>query len=359
MTTGYIEIEGRRVGQGEPPYLIAEISGNHRGSLDTALKLIEAAKDAGADAVKLQTYTPDTITIDHDAPEFRIRGGLWDGYTLYDLYREAHTPFEWHPKLFAHARELGIHVFSSPFDETAIALLEDLAAPVYKIASFEAIDLALIRCAAATGKPLIISVGMANSKEIGQAVEAARGAGCRQLALLHCVSAYPAEPGEYNLRSIPDMADRFGVVAGLSDHTLGTAVPVAAIALGASLVEKHFTDARVAGGPDAAFSLEPAEFRKLCEDCRCAYSALGQVSYRRKRSEEGSAVFRRSLYIVADVAAGEAFTANNVRSIRPGYGLAPGRLNEVIGRRARRDVKRGTPVSEDLLGIDCNSTSST
>jgi N-acetylneuraminate synthase len=350
MFDPYIEIEERRIGPGEPPYIIAEISANHKGSLQTALALIEAAKDAGADAVKLQTYTPDTITIDHDSSEFRIRGGLWDGYTLYDLYREAHTPYEWHADLFARARALGLHIFSSPFDESAIVLLEGLSAPAYKIASFEAIDLPLISRAAVTGKPLIISVGMADEREIRRAVGAAREAGCQQLALLHCVSAYPAAPEEYNLRTIPDMARRFGVVSGLSDHTFGTAVPVAAVALGAAIVEKHFTDNRGAGGPDAAFSLEPGEFRRLCEDCRCAYAALGQPSYERKKSEETSAMFRRSLYVVADIAAGEPFTPRNVRSIRPGYGLAPDRFDEVIGRHARRDVKRGTPLSEDLVG---------
>jgi N-acetylneuraminate synthase len=350
MINAHIEIEGRLIGPGKPPYLVAEISANHKGRLNAALELIDAAKYAGADAVKFQTYTPDTITIDEEGPGFCIRGGLWDRRTLYDLYDEAHTPYEWHADLFAHARELGLHAFSSPFDESAVELLEQLGTPAYKIASFEAVDLPLIRRAAATGKPLIISIGMADQAEIEAAVGAARGAGCEQLALLHCVSAYPAPAEDYNLGTIPDMAQRFGVVSGLSDHTLGTAVSVAAVALGAALVEKHFTDDRNSGGPDAAFSLEPIEFRKLCEDCRCAYAALGEPHYQRRRSEELSAKFRRSLYVVEDVAAGELFTPRNVRSIRPGYGLAPSRFNDVIGRPALRDVKRGTPVSEDLLG---------
>jgi pseudaminic acid synthase len=349
MIASHIEIEGRRIGPGEPPYIVAEISANHRGSLNQALDLIGAAKEADADAVKLQTYTADTITIDHDGADFRITGGLWDGYTLYELYREAHTPFEWHPTLFAHARKLGLHVFSSPFDETAIELLESLAAPAYKIASFEIVDLPLIRRAAATGKPLIISTGMANEHEIGRAVETARQAGCRQLALLHCVSAYPAPATEYNLRTIPDMVSKFGVVGGLSDHTLGPAVPVAAVAMGAALIEKHFTANRSSGGPDAAFSLEPAEFRRLCDDCRCAYAALGQPNYARMASEEANAVFRRSLYVVEDIAAGCTFTTRNVRSIRPGYGLPPDRLNDLLGKVASRDLKRGTPITEDLL----------
>jgi pseudaminic acid synthase len=349
MTASPIEIDRRRIGPGEPPYIVAEISANHRGSLEQALELIGAAKEAGADAVKLQTYTADTITIDHDGPDFRISGGLWDGYTLYQLYHEAHTPFEWHPALFGHARKLGLHVFSSPFDETAIELLESLSAPAYKIASFEIVDLPLIRRAAATGKPLIISTGMANQNEIGRAVETARQAGCGQLVLLHCVSAYPAPPADYNLRTISDMASKFDVVGGLSDHTLGTAVPVAAVALGAALIEKHFTADRSRGGPDAAFSLEPHEFRRLCDDCSSAYAALGQPNYARTASEQANAAFRRSLYVVEDISAGSKFTTRNVRSIRPGYGLPPDRLKDLLGKVASRDLKRGTPVTEDLL----------
>ncbi len=346
----FIEIQGRRIGLGEPPYLIAEISANHRGSLESALNLITAARAAGADAVKLQTYTADTITIDHDGPGFRINGGLWAGRTLYELYREAHTPFEWHPALFNHARKLNLHVFASPFDETAIELLESLESPAYKIASFEAIDLPLIRRAAATGKPLIISSGMASEREIAAAVEAAREAGCNQLALLHCVSAYPAAAEDYNIRTVPDLAQRFGVVTGLSDHTLGSVVAVAAVALGAAMIEKHFTIDRSAGGPDAAFSLEPEEFRRLCEDCRCAFASLGRAHYERTQGEEANVIFRRSLYVVEDIAAGDAFSTGNVRSIRPGYGVTPDRLTELLGRRAPRELKRGTPVTEDLFG---------
>jgi pseudaminic acid synthase len=349
LTQQFIEIAKRRIGPGNPPYVIAEMSANHRGSIESALDLMTAAKQAGADAVKLQTYTADTITIDHDSPEFRIKGGLWDGYKLYDLYREAHTPYEWHPQLFAHGRKLGLQVFSTPFDETAVDLLESLDAPAFKIASFEAIDLPLIRRVARAGKPMIISTGMASLDEIGRAVKSAREAGCSQLALLHCISAYPAPAADYNLATIADLAKRFDVVAGLSDHTLGIAVPIAAAAVGASLIEKHFTDARANGGPDSAFSLEPDELRDMCESVRTAFVALGRPNYERTTTEKAMTLFRRSLYVVEDVAKGELFTVRNVRSIRPGYGLAPDRIGDLIGRPAPRDVKRGTPVSEELV----------
>jgi N-acetylneuraminate synthase len=344
-----IVIAGCRIGPGHPPYVIAEMSGNHNGDINRAFALLEAAKKAGADAVKLQTYTADTITIDHSGPGFRIEGGLWDGRTLYDLYREAHTPWDWHPRLFARARELGITVFSSPFDPTAINFLETLGAPAYKIASFEIVDLPLIERAAKTGKPLIISTGIAGIGEIGEAVEAARGAGCRELALLHCTSGYPTPPEDSNLRTIPNLADAFGVVAGLSDHTPGTAVPVAAVALGASLIEKHFTLRRADGGPDAAFSLEPEELTALVANCRTAWTALGKVNYELEASEKGSKIFRRSLYAVKDIPAGAPLTPDNVRSIRPGYGLPPKHLPEIIGRRAGRAIARGTPLSWSLL----------
>ena len=350
MTSQTIEIAGRRIGPGEPPYIIAEISANHNGDIDRALELMQAAKDAGADAIKMQTYTADSITIDHDGPEFLIKGGLWDGYTLYKLYEEAHTPPDWHPIMFEHARKLDIPLFSTPFDESAIDFLESLDAPAYKIASFEAIDLPLIRKAAATGKPLIISTGMANETEIGQAVEAARNAGAEQLVLLHCVSGYPAPAAEYNLRTMPDLAARFDVVAGLSDHSLGTAVAVSAVALGATVIEKHFTMRRDDGGPDAAFSLEPDELATLCEHCKVAHSALGAAHYNRTGSENANAIFRRSLYIVVDIAEGEEFTRDNVRSIRPGYGVPPDHINDLLGRRAPRALSRGTPVTPDLLG---------
>ncbi len=344
-----ITIAGRRIGPGHPPYVIAEMSGNHNGDINRAIALLEAAKNAGADAAKLQTYTADTITIDHDGPGFRIEDGLWKGRTLYELYQEAHTPWEWHPQLFARARELGITVFSSPFDPTAVEFLERLDAPAYKIASFEVVDLPLIERAAKTGKPLIISTGMADLGEVGDAVAAARAAGCREIALLHCTSAYPTPPEDSNLRTIPHLAEAFGVVAGLSDHTPGTAVPVAAVALGASLIEKHFTLRRADGGPDAAFSLEADELTALVADCRTGWTALGRVNYEVEASEQRSRTVRRSLYVVKDVPAGGQFTADNVRSIRPGHGLAPKHLPDVLGRRATRAIPRGTPLSWSLL----------
>jgi len=339
-----IEIAGQKIGPGYEPYIVCELSGNHNGSLERALQLLEAAAATGADAVKIQSYTPDTITIDHDGPGFRIEGGLWDGRTLYDLYGEAQTPFEWHEHLFGRARELGVTLFSTPFDESAVDLLEKLGAPAYKIASFEAIDLPLIAYVARTGKPMIISTGMANLEEIGEAVRAARQNGCEQIVLLHCVSSYPAPDEQSNVRTVPDLAERFDVVSGLSDHTFGSAVAVASIALGGCVVEKHFTLARADGGPDAAFSLEPEEFSTLVEDCKRAWRALGQATYDLQGCERGNLTFRRSLYVVRDIVSGEALTPENVRSIRPGHGLAPKHLAEVLGRRAARDLKRGEPL---------------
>jgi N-acetylneuraminate synthase len=344
-----ISIAGRRIGPGHPPYVIAEMSGNHNGDIKRAFALLEAAKKAGADAVKLQTYTADTITIKHDGPGFRIEGGLWDGRTLYELYQEAHTPWDWHPQLFAKARELGIAVFSSPFDPTAIEFLEQLDAPAYKIASFEIVDLPLIQRAAKTGKPLIVSTGIAGLGEIAEAVEAVRAAGGREIALLHCTSGYPTPPEDSNLRTLPHLADAFGVVAGLSDHTPGTAVPVAAVALGANLIEKHFTLRRADGGPDAAFSLEPEELAELVANCRTAWTALGKVNYELEASEKGSKIFRRSLYAVQDIPAGGRLTSDNVRSIRPGHGLPPKHLPDVLGRRASRAIARGTPLAWSLI----------
>lgn len=343
-----ITIAGQRIAVDTPPYVIAEMSANHNGNIETAFKIIEAAKQAGADAVKLQTYRPDTITLNCDTEDFRIHGGLWDGRTLYDLYQEAHMPWEWHAPLFAHARKHGITIFSSPFDNTAVDLLEDLNAPAYKIASFEAVDHALIKYVASTGKPMIISSGMADAEEIQEAIDAAREGGCKDLAILHCVSGYPAPAEDYNLRTIPDMIQRFGVVTGLSDHTIDNTTAIASVALGASIIEKHFTLNRNGGGPDDSFSLEPADLVLLCQGVRTAWAAGGSVNYGRKSSEEPNVQFRRSLYFVKDLKAGELVGVDAVRSVRPGFGVAPKFLDLVIGRRLTRDVCANTPV----LAID-------
>jgi N-acetylneuraminate synthase len=319
------------------------------------MALIDAAAEAGADAVKLQTYTADTITIDHDGPGFRIEGGLWAGRTLHELYGEAFTPFAWHAPLFEHARSRGLIAFSSPFDETAVELLEGLEAPAFKIASFEAVDLPLIGRAARSGKPLIISTGMTTPAEIGEAMAAAREGGCSDVALLHCVSAYPASFADANLRMVAKLQADFGCVTGLSDHTPGTAAAVAAVALGACMVEKHFTLARADGGPDAAFSLEPAELKALVDDCRHAWEALGEARYVRGETETANRQFRRSLYVVRDVARGAQITSADVRSIRPGFGLEPKLLPQVLGRRAARDLKRGEPLQLDMLAADLTS----
>jgi len=344
-----ISIAGRSIGMDSEPYVIAELSANHNGSLETAMQIIACAKRAGADAVKLQTYKAETITLNCDAEEFMIRGGLWDGQSLYELYQQAHMPWEWHKPLFEYARKQDITIFSSPFDFTAVDLLEDLNAPAYKIASFEAIDLPLIRYVAATGKPVIISTGMADVDEIGEAVEAARESGCRELAILHCVSGYPAPAEDYNLRTLVDMRERFGLVTGLSDHTLDNTTAIASVVLGASIIEKHFTLDRSGGGPDDSFSLEPAELEALCRDSKTAWRALGRVDYGRKSSEQGNARFRRSLYVTRDMKAGELFSADNVRSVRPGFGLPPKMLDQIIGRRASRDIAFGTALSMDLV----------
>lgn len=345
-----ITIGMRRIGEGCPPYVIAELSGNHNGDIDRAFALIDACADAGADAVKLQTYTADTITIDHDGPGFVIRGGLWDGRRLHELYREAHTPWDWHPALFRRAAERGLQCFSSPFDATAVDFLESLGAPAYKIASFEIVDLPLIRKVAATGKPLIISTGMAGDGEIAEALAAAREAGAAGVGLLHCVSGYPTPVQDINLARMGWLARRHGCVVGLSDHTLGPWVPVAAAGLSAAIIEKHVTLRRADGGPDAAFSLEPEELRQLVEGVRVAHQAIGRADYGHAASEAGNIAFRRSLYVVKDVRVGEEFTAENLRSIRPGHGLAPKYLPELLGRRATQDIARGTPMRLDLAG---------
>jgi pseudaminic acid synthase len=344
-----INIAGRRIGPGQPPYVIAEMSANHNGDLNQALRIIDAAVEAGVDAVKIQTYRPDTITLKSDAPDFQITDGLWAGHTLYDLYEWAHTPWEWHEALFAHAAKRGIALFSSPFDQTAVDLLENIGTPAYKIASFEAVDLPLIRYVASKGKPMIISTGMADLEEITEAVEAAREGGCEELALLHCVSGYPAPASDYNLGTLTDMAVRFGVPVGLSDHTLDNTTAIASVALGACIIEKHMTLDRKGGGPDDSFSLEPSEFAALCRGVRTAWEAVGCIDYGRKSSELGNVKFRRSLYFLENLKKGDKISAEHVRSVRPGYGLAPKMMDRIIGKTLKHDVFRNTPVREEDL----------
>ncbi len=346
-----ITIAGRRIAIDQPPYIIAEMSANHNGSIENAFKIIEAAKQSGADAVKLQTYRPDTITLNCDSEDFRIHGGLWDGRTLYELYEQAHMPWEWHAPLFEHARKQGITIFSSPFDNTAVDLLEDLNAPAYKIASFEAVDLPLIKYVASTGKPMIISTGMADAEEIQEAIEAAREGGCKELAILHCVSGYPAPAEDYNLRTIPDLIQRFGLVTGLSDHTLDNTTAITSVAMGASIIEKHFTLNRSGGGPDDSFSLEPDDLRALCHGVRTAWIALGKVDYGRKASEKANVKFRRSLYFVKNLKANEEINPDSIKSVRPGFGLAPKYLTEIVGRRVVRDIAANTPVTLEAVDM--------
>ena len=351
---GTITICGRQIGAGHEPFVICELSANHNGSLERALKMVGAAAATGADAIKLQTYTPDTITIPCDRPEFRIHGGLWDGYTLHQLYQQAYTPYEWHEKLFAAARNLGVTIFSTPFDESAVDLLAKLDAPAYKIASFEVPDLPLIAYAAKRGKPLIISTGMANLGEIGDAVATARENGASGVALLHCISSYPAPIEDANVATVPHLGAAFQCASGLSDHTPGSAAAVASIALGGVIIEKHFTLSRADGGPDAAFSLEPDEFKRLVADCTSAWRSLGRVTYDRLGSERANAQFRRSLYAVRPIAKGEPFTCENIRSIRPGAGLAPKNLLIVLGKVAARDIPFGEPLAwEDVAQDPC------
>lgn len=340
----HIKIEGRKIGHDFPPYIIAELSANHNGQLERALQTIEMAKNMGAAAIKLQTYTADTLTIDCDKEDFQIVDGLWKGYNLYNLYKWAHTPYEWHKTMFNYARKLEITCFSTPFDESAVDLLEDLNAPAYKIASFEAVDLPLIQYVAQTGKPMIISTGMANLDEISEAVETARDSGCKELVLLHCISSYPAPVEQSNIRTINDLANRFGVVSGLSDHTLGTTVATASVALGASLIEKHVTLSRDDKGPDSDFSLEPHELKQLCRDTKDAWSALGVAGFERQPAEEQNMKFRRSLYIVKNIKKGEILTSEHVRRIRPGFGIAPKFYDEILGKQVNRDLERGTAL---------------
>jgi pseudaminic acid synthase len=350
MTITPIKIGKRLIGPGHATYIIAEMSANHGQDFEQAVQIVRAAKEAGADAIKLQTYTPDTLTIDCENEFFRIgRGTIWEGKNLYALYAEAFTPWEWQPKLAKLANDLGLDCFSTPFDPTAVDFLEAMNVPAHKIASFELVDIALIQRIARTGKPIIMSTGMAAWEEITEAVKTIREAGGTQLALLKCTSGYPAAPEEMNLRTIPDLAARFEVPAGLSDHTLGIAVPVAAVALGACIVEKHFTLSRGVPGPDSAFSLEPNEFKQMVEAIRTAEKALGRVSYELTKGEAASRAFRRSLFVVKDVKTGELFTEENVRSIRPGHGLAPRHLEMVVGRKAKKALRRGEPLKwEDI-----------
>lgn len=338
----HISIDGRKIGTDYAPYIIAEMSANHNGSIENAFKIIEQAKRCGADAVKLQTYTADTITLNSRAPEFMIRGTLWDGQSLHELYQKAHMPWDWHKPLFDFAREQGITIFSSPFDFSAVDLLESLNAPAYKIASFEMVDLPLIRYVAQTGKPMIISTGMADADEIAEAVETAKSAGCRELVVLHCVSGYPAPAADYNLRTLPDMAARFGTLVGLSDHTLDNTTAVASVVLGACVIEKHFTLDRNGGGADDSFSLEPDGLQALCRDSKTAWQALGRVHYGLKSSEQGNVQFRRSLYFVKDLQKGDTIDKTCIRSVRPGFGIAPKHFDELIGKRLTRNVQANT-----------------
>lgn len=346
----HITIGSLKVGPGNPVWIIAELSANHNQDFDQAVKLIKAAKEAGADAIKLQTYTPDTMTINCNKEYFQIKKGtIWEGKNMYELYREAYTPWEWQPRLKKIAGDLGMHLFSTPFDKTAVDFLEKMDIPAYKIASFELVDIPLIQYVAKSGKPIIMSTGMATFEEIDEALTAAREAGCKEIALLKCTSAYPAKPEEMNLRTIPHMSEKFSTPVGLSDHTLGIAVPVAAVALGACIVEKHFTISRTVPGPDNAFSLEPQEFKAMVEAIRITEKSLGNVSYKVTDQETASRVFRRSLFVVKDMKAGDVFTEENVRSIRPGYGLPPKTLTDVIGRCSTQDITSGTPLSSSLI----------
>lgn len=349
MIDKFITIDGTRIGPNYKPYIIAELSANHNGSIEKALKSIEVAAKCGVNAIKIQSYSPDTMTIDCDTDDFQIKGGLWDGYKLYDLYAWAQTPFSWHQQIFAKAKEVGVTLFSTPFDETAIDLLEDLNTPAYKVASFEVTDLPLIKRIAQTGKPIIISTGMADFDEIVDAVNTAKDNGCKELVILHCISAYPSPVEQSNLATIADISKKFDVISGLSDHTLGTVASVTSVALGACLIEKHFTLDRNDKGPDADFSLEPEELKRLVEETTAAHLAIGKVGYERKHVEEASMTFRRSIYFVKDIKKGQVITCNHIRRIRPGYGLKPKYFQQLIGKKAKEDIPRGTATSWELI----------
>jgi pseudaminic acid synthase len=344
-----VTIDGKKIGAGNKPYIICELSGNHNGSLDRALSLVDAAARTGCDAIKIQSYTPETMTINSDKPDFQISSGTWEGYNLYELYEEAHTPFEWHEALFERAASNNITMFSTPFDTSAADLLDDIGVPAFKIASFEIGDLELISHVASKQKPMIISTGMASLSEIEVAVNTARAAGCNELILLHCVSSYPAPNDQSNIKTIKHLSKTFDLVTGLSDHTHGTATSVAAVALGASVIEKHFTLRRSDGGPDAAFSLEPDEFKRLCADCSDAWTSIGKVSYERQPAENSNLVFRRSIYAIKDIVAGELFTRENIKVIRPGFGLPPSEMRNILGTTAKRNISIGTALSRSDL----------
>lgn len=347
--TNHITINGRRIGSGCPTYIIAEMSNNHLQNFETAVKIVEAAKEAGADAVKLQTYTPETITIECDTDFFRLKGTLWDGYTLYDLYKEVHMPWEWHAGLKDVAKRLGLDLFSSPFDKTAVDFLESMDVPAYKVASFEIVDIPLLQKIAESGKPIIMSTGMATLAEIDEAVQTVRNAGGHQIVLLKCTSAYPAPPKDSNLKTINHLSQTFGVPVGISDHTMGIAVPVASVALGACMIEKHLTLSRKITGPDSAFSLEPHEFKAMVKAVRTAEEAIGTIYYGISNQEKTSHAYRRSLFVVKDMKSGEMFSDENVRSIRPGHGLHTRHLKDIVGMYAAKDIDRGTPLSWDLV----------
>ncbi len=350
--THAFEIDGRKIGEVYPPYIIAEMSANHNGEISNAYRIIDMAKECGADAIKLQTYRPDTITMNIRKPEFMIKGGLWDGQSLYELYEKAFMPWDWHKPLFDYAKKIGITIFSSPFDSTAVDLLEDLNTPAYKIASFEAIDIPLIKYVAKTKKPMIISTGMANFDEIQEAVDAALESGCKELAILHCVSGYPAPAEDYNLKTMVNMQQRFGLVTGLSDHTIENTTAIVSVGLGASIIEKHVTLDRNAGGPDDSFSLESGELKSLCDSTKIAWSSVGRVDYGKKSSEIGNIQFRRSLYVAENLSSGDVITEHNVKSIRPGYGLAPKYMTEIVGKKINKNMVAGDSLqSEDIEGF--------